>query len=73
MEENILVKIIEEMKDVRQEGDILKDSMWGYMVITLGVLAYVSYDVYKTRLKFRGAPNLISNEENSGMPGNFGF
>ena len=43
------------------------------LLITLGVLAYVSYDVYKTRLKFRGAPNLISNEENSGMPGNFGF
>lgn len=43
------------------------------LLITLGVLAYVSYDVYKTRLKFRGAPNLIGNEENSGMPGNFGF
>ena len=40
-------------------------------LISLGVLGYVAYEVYTLREKFKGAPNLIGGEENTGMPGGF--
>jgi len=39
------------------------------LLAALGLLGYVLYDIYKTREKYKGAPNLIGDEENKGMPG----
>jgi len=55
--------------------------MWRYLsfvlkflaIISLVILGYVAYDVYKTREKYKGAPNLIGGGENIGMPGAYGF
>jgi hypothetical protein len=41
------------------------------LLIDLGILGYVAYDVYQTREKYKGAPNLIGGEDNKGMPGAF--
>ena len=39
------------------------------LLASMGLIAYVAYDVYTTRQKYKGAPNLIGGEEDKGMPG----
>ena len=43
------------------------------LLAALGLLGYVCYDIYITREKFKGAPNLIGGEEDRGMPGGLGM